>query len=655
MKNFLCVLMIVLISFSIKAQSEKFLLGNKSFFKENDKWYTSNYKTDGKFEVNTRSITVKLKNESLVENFNKLNKKFDIKILRKNILGYIDLELPEYSDFRSIYTSLVNEGIFEKVEVNSFGELLSIPNDPYFSYQYHLNHPSRPDINAMEGWDLSSNKGTGVIVAVIDQGVSFNNFDLYNNQSSNQGYNFVPPEDNDPSPRSYFEIHGTHVAGIIAARTNNSIGVSGVAGGWGTGLQGAQIMALRVIKKDNPDSAIIYSDAVDDAIIYAALSGAKIINMSFKVEELTAISDALTFAYDRGCLLVAAAGNDPSATEPYFPARNENVIAVAGLYWKNWEHLGNTGNKIEIAAPGEEIYSTIYSQIFSYGVMTGTSQAAPQVSGTAALLFSDYELINFDVRNILKKTAFTNFATYTVLKFGSGLLKVDNALAYASNMPEKPAISISAPIGGHPTISWSAISGVDNYKIYRSEPNKRLSLSVAATTSNNSWIDYNVIVGSPKTSQFNYYYRVTSMSGDNESAVSNEVSCKSNSIWKESVDNYNTVSYKYGLSDNYPNPFNPTTKIKYTLKEKGRVQIKVFNALGQTVADLVNEVKPEGEHFVIFNPDNLPSGIYLYTIHCNDFVATKKWSFSNNFPFINNSLCKINYLHNELYIANFFG
>jgi len=81
--------MIVLISFSIKAQSEKFLLGNKSFFKENDKWYTSNYKTDGKFEVNTRSITVKLKNESLVENFNKLNKKFDIKILRKNILGYI--------------------------------------------------------------------------------------------------------------------------------------------------------------------------------------------------------------------------------------------------------------------------------------------------------------------------------------------------------------------------------------------------------------------------------------------------------------------------------------------------------------------------------------------------------------------------------------
>ena len=653
MKNILCVMLVVLISFNIKAQSEKFLLGNKSYFKENDKWYTSNYKTDGKFEVNKRSITVKLKNESLVENLNKLNKKFDIKVLRKNILGYIDLELPEYSDFKSMYNSLVDEGIFEKVEINSFGELLSVPNDPYFPYQYHLNHATKPDINAVEGWNLSYNKGTGSIVAVIDEGVSFNSYELYNNQWPNVGYDFVDMDAN-PSPVYEYENHGTHVAGIIAARTNNSIGVAGVAGGWGTALQGAQIMALRVIKKDNPDSSIIYSDAVDDAIIYAALSGAKIINMSFKVEELTAISDALDFAYDRGCLLVAAAGNDPNAIEPYFPARNENVIAVAGLLWKFWDHLGNTGNKIEIAAPGEDIYSLTYSGA-GYGHMTGTSQAAPQVSGTAALLFSDYELINFDVRNILKKTAFTNFATYTVLKFGSGLLKVDNALAYAGNMPEKPAISISAQIGGHPTISWTAIQGIDNYKIYRSEPNKRLSLSVAATTSNNSWIDYNVIVGSPKTSQFNYYYRVTSMSGDNESAVSNEVSCKSNSIWKESVDNYNTVSYKYGLSDNYPNPFNPTTKIKYTLKEKGRVQIKVFNALGQTVADLVNEVKPEGEHFVIFNPDNLPSGIYLYTIHCNDFVATKKWSFSNNFPFINNSLCKINYLHNELYIANFFG
>ncbi|PIS45675.1 MAG: hypothetical protein COT22_04060 [Ignavibacteria bacterium CG08_land_8_20_14_0_20_37_9] len=653
MKNILFVMLVVLIFFNIKAQSEKFLLGNKSYFKENNKWYTSNFKTDGKFEVNTRSITVKLKNESLVENLNKLNKKFDIKILRKNILGYIDLELPENSDFISMYNSFVSEGIFEKVEVNSFGELLSAPNDPSFSYQYHLNHATRPDINALEGWDLSNNKGTGVIVAVIDEPIFYNHIELFNNKWTNLGYDFVEM-DEDPRPDYIYENHGTHVAGIIAARTNNGVGVAGVAGGWGTALQGAQIMALRVIKKDNPDSSIIYSDAVDDAILYAAFNRVKIINMSFKVEELTAISDALAFAYDRGCLLVAAAGNDPSATEPYFPARNENVIAVAGLTWKFWDHLGNTGNKIEIAAPGEDIFSTTYSGA-GYGLMTGTSQAAPQVSGTAALLFSDYELINFDVRNILKKTAVTNFSTYTALKFGSGLLKVDNALAYASNMPEKPAISISAPIGGHPTISWSAISGVDNYKIYRSEPNKRLSLSVAATTSNNSWVDYNVIVGSPKTSQFYYYYRVTSMSGDNESAVSNEVSCKSNSIWKESVDNYNTVSYKYGLSDNYPNPFNPTTKIKYTLKEKGRVQIKVFNALGQTVADLVNEVKPEGEHFVIFNPDNLPSGIYLYTIHCNDFVATKKWSFSNNFPFINNSLCKINYLHNELYIANFFG
>jgi hypothetical protein len=115
--------------------------------------------------------------------------------------------------------------------------------------------------------------------------------------------------------------------------------------------------------------------------------------------------------------------------------------------------------------------------------------------------------------------------------------------------------------------------------------NNRLDLHVAATTSNTSWTDNYVTIANSKFANYKYYYRVTTVDDDFESAVSNEVNCSSNSMWKinDATNNVKMI-YEYNLANNYPNPFNPTTIIKYSISNAAadlgqRVVIKVFNIL----------------------------------------------------------------------------
>lgn len=619
------------------AQQFSLTLDGKSYFKENNKWFTTEIETNTKFEVNKRSITVKLKENVTQEELLKLNETLGVKIERENILGYIDLVLPEDSDCFKIYKILKESGLFEDIHINTFGKTLGEPNDPKYNagYQYYISNTSGiPDINATEAWGYCYNYGYGIIIAVIDQDVNYNHQDLY--MWGNLGWNYVLllPIGPDPKPGSQYEGHGTNVAGIASAKTSNGVGVAGIAGGWAT--QGAQIMALRVMYRYGPNSGevILNNEVVDDAIIYAALNGADIINMSIQTEDNSSIRSAIDFAYNiRGCLVIAAGGNSYSATQLVFPARYVNTMAVGGVR-VDWKHYGNKGSQLEISGPAESIYATDYSGSGNntYGAYDGTSQAAPQVAGAAALIWSDYpNLLNFDIRRILKETAFKNWSLYNSNEFGEGLLKVDAALDYPYYMPNKPTgVTISAPIGGHPTISWNSVSGADNYKVYRSSENNRLDLHVAATTSNTSWTDNYVTVANPKFANYKYYYRVTTVDDDFESAVSNEVNCSSNSMWKTNdATNNEKMIYEYNLANNYPNPFNPVTIIKYSISNiaadfSQRVVIKVYNILGMEVKILVNEVKQPGNYEVKFDATNLPSGIYFYTIKTEGFTDTKK-------------------------------
>jgi len=227
MKKVFLIVVLYLMQFScINAQTLK--LGNQNFVKENNKWFVVD--KSNKYEVNERSITVKLKENVSESALNTLNINKGVIIERSNDLGYIDLLLPEGSKFNEMFTHFSNSGIFESVEVNSFGERFS--NDPGFSSQYYLyNTGGYPSINAsLEAIGYFENGSTNpVIVAVIDDGVDYTHGDL--NMWTSLGWDYIDqPNDAYPFPSDGSD-HGTAIAGIFGARSDNSAAVAGVAGG----------------------------------------------------------------------------------------------------------------------------------------------------------------------------------------------------------------------------------------------------------------------------------------------------------------------------------------------------------------------------------------------------------------------------------------
>lgn len=266
------------------------------------------------------------------------------------------------------------------------------------------------DIDLPEAWDRS--RGTGTLVAVLDTGVDYRHADLADNIWVNQaeipgngldddgngyvddvhGYDFAY-NDGDPMDR---HGHGTHVAGTIAAAADNGTGVAGVA-------PEAQIMALKFLDDSGTGSLF---DAIQ-ALDYAVMMGAQLSNNSWGGGQYhSALAEALALAADAGHLAVAAAGNTGTDidSDPHYPASysSEALISVAASddsdRLAGFSNYGLSG--VDVVAPGEAIYSTLPGD--SYGSRSGTSMAAPHVTGIAALLLAaDPQLQPEEIRDLL--------------------------------------------------------------------------------------------------------------------------------------------------------------------------------------------------------------------------------------------------------------
>ncbi len=262
-----------------------------------------------------------------------------------------------------------------------------VPNDPDYSTRQYAPQT----MNMETAWNYTTGSGN-VIIAVVDSGVSLDHPEFAGRVLP--GYDFVN-NDNDPSDD---QGHGTHVAGIAAAGLNNGIGMAGICGN-------CKILPVKVLNNYNTG---LWSD-VAAGITYAADHGAKVINLSLGgTSDSQAVHDAVRYATEKGALVVAAAGNDGS-NELFYPAAYTETVAVAATDYHDahWS-LSNYGNFIDVAAPGVAIYSTLWTADAgnSYGYKSGTSMAAPQVSGIAGLLFSqDGSRTNADVRQLLTSTA----------------------------------------------------------------------------------------------------------------------------------------------------------------------------------------------------------------------------------------------------------
>jgi hypothetical protein len=212
------------------------------------------------------------------------------------------------------------------------------------------------------------------------------------------GWDFAN-NDNDPRQDDYG--HGSHVAGIAAAATDNGAGIAGVA-------FNSSIMAVKVGYTD-PESGEHLARYTDIAygIMYAADNGAEVINLSLGGYGYSlGLKGAVNYAWDAGCVLVGAVGND-NKSDPFYPAAYDNVIGVSATDQNDAKApWSNYGSHVAVAAPGSSIYSTYWNDGSTYAHMSGTSMSAPHVAGLAALLFSqDGGRSNAEARSIIEGSA----------------------------------------------------------------------------------------------------------------------------------------------------------------------------------------------------------------------------------------------------------
>lgn len=284
------------------------------------------------------------------------------------------------------------------------------PNDPSFASQGGLTR-----IQASQAWDISQGD-TSVVIAIVDSGVEVNHPDLTSNIWRNPGevgldnngndkrtngidddgngyvddwrgwdfagadYNNIVP-DNNPSPVGSNTEHGTHVAGIASASTNNGIGVAG------TGFK-CRLLAIKT-SADNDTrgpGGVAYIIAGYEGIAYAAFMGAHVMNCSWggtggsQVEQ-----EVINYAIQMGTLVVAAAGNS-GTNAAHYPSGYDNVLSVAATNNSDVRaSFSNYGPTIDVCAPGVSILSTIYPSTYTSSY-SGTSMSSPFAAGTAALV-----------------------------------------------------------------------------------------------------------------------------------------------------------------------------------------------------------------------------------------------------------------------------
>jgi subtilisin family serine protease len=268
--------------------------------------------------------------------------------------------------------SLPATGIVSHVEGDMVVSATYTPVDRDFSNKtmtYGLQQ-----IEALEAWDIVT--GTQqIVIAVIDSGVKLDHPEFVGRLVA--GYDYI---NNDTVPNDD-SGHGTHVAGIIAAALDNGEGIAGVR-------PNCALMPVKVLDENNLGSW----SQLAKGILFAVDNGARILNLSLgSTSPSETMASAIDYALQSGTIVIAAAGNFNSDA-PFYPASLEGVIAV-GATTKKGERWAKSdyGGYIDLVAPGELIYSTYHdldNVYHGYTYMSGTSMAAPFVSGVAGLLLS---------------------------------------------------------------------------------------------------------------------------------------------------------------------------------------------------------------------------------------------------------------------------
>ena len=409
-------------------------------------------------------IIVKFKPGTKAQAIEEINKKNGTKVIKASkFAGFKLLKVPQGKTAEDMVKKYKSDVRVEYSEPNFIAYAHMVPNDTYYSLQWHLDNLDYGGIHMEAAWDLSA--GFGVIVAVIDTGVAYEDYSerirrrkvYYYKAPDLANTTFVPGYDfvnNDAHPNDD-NGHGTHVTGTIAQSTNNFDGVAGVA-------YECSIMPVKVLDSERYGS---HYD-IAEGIYFAADNGAQVINMSLggPVSSDT-LKYALAYAYGKGVTIICSSGNAGSPTVGFPAAYDAYCIAVgATRYDETVSYYSNGGPSLDIVAPGGDMtpgldqnddgYADGVLQqthdgkdygTFIYYFYQGTSMAAPHVSGVAALVI-EYGIASTPdgVREVLQSTAEDKGATGWDPQYGWGLVDASAALNYGFG-DNSPPIADAGP------------------------------------------------------------------------------------------------------------------------------------------------------------------------------------------------------------------
>jgi subtilisin family serine protease len=362
------------------------------------------------------------------------------KIERINVLV---VELPEPALDR-VQESLSKTGMFTFVERDFEAHPMTTPNDPDFVSEWHL-----AKIQAPGAWSLTVGSSS-VPIAIIDSGADSTHPDLKPKLLS--GWNFLTGTSN-TSDTGCSGGHGTAVSGAAAAATNNLTGVAGV--GWAN-----PIMPLVVLSS----TGVAQYSNIASAITYAADHGVRIISISIGGSTASStLQSAVDYAWNKGAVVFAAAGNS-SSTTPIYPAACNNAVAVSATSASDTlSTFSNYGTWLDVAAPGEGILTTQVGG--GYGSWYGTSLATPLAAAVGALALSaNPSLTASQLVSLLEKNTddlgtpgFDNYFGWGRVNAYKAVTAAKNLVSTADTTP--PSAAISSPVSGATVSGTVAIQG----------------------------------------------------------------------------------------------------------------------------------------------------------------------------------------------------